>query len=145
MTQYTNTWPESSWSIGLDSMIAQIEKLNTQESNYPPHNLIKYCDESFAIEVAVAGFNEADLTVEQTENILTISSVDIEADPDVQYVHKGIGTRKFKKQFTLGDYIEVADVELINGILTILLEKNIPEEKKPKTFKIKSEAQFLQE
>ena len=139
------TWPHSSWSIGLDSMINRIEKLNNQESGYPPHNLIKYEEDSFAIEVAVAGFNEEDISVEQDGNVLTISSDEIKPDADIQFVHKGIATRKFKKQFTLGEYIEVVDVTLINGILSIQLEKNIPEEKKPKTFKINSEAQFLQE
>ena len=133
------------WSIGYDSIFDQIEKLNTQTSNYPPHNLIKYGDDSFAIEVAVAGFNEDDLTVEQDQNILTVSSVEVEAEEGVQYAYKGIATRKFKKQFTLGEFIEVTEVSLINGILSILLEKNIPEEKRPKSFKINSEAQFLQE
>lgn len=132
------------WSVGFDSILDQIEKYNTQSSNYPPHNLIKYSDESFAIEVAVAGFNEDDLTVEQDQNTLTISSVDVEAEECVQYAHKGIATRKFEKKFTLGEFIEVTEVSLINGILSILLEKNIPEEKRPKTFAINSETRFLQ-
>ena len=139
------TWPYSTWSVGLDSMVDRIEKMNSQQSGYPPHNLIKYEEDSFAIEVAVAGFDEKDLNVEQDGNILTVSSDEIKPDEDVQFAHKGIATRKFKKQFTLGEYIEVTDVALINGILSIQLEKDIPEEKKPKSFKINSRAEFLQE
>lgn len=141
------TWPGSSWTVGLDSMINQIEKLNNQESGYPPHNLIQYGENSYVVEIAVAGFSQDDITVEQEGNILTISSRDITYDSEEtgKIIHKGIATRKFKKQFTLGDYIEVSEVILINGILEVSLERIVPEEKKPKRFDIKSEAQFLQE
>ena len=135
----------STWTVGLDSMFNRIDKMNNQESGYPPHNLIRYDEDAYTIEVAVAGFDEKDINVEQDGNVLTISSSVINNGENVQFIHRGIATRKFKKQFTLGEYIEVTDVTLINGILSIQLEKNIPEEKKPKTFKINSEAQFLQE
>jgi molecular chaperone IbpA len=139
------TWPGSSWTVGLDSMLNRIEKLNNQESGYPPHNLIQYEPNSYTIEVAVAGFSQDDITVEQEENILTISSRDVISDETGKVFHKGIATRRFKKQFTLGDHIEVTEVTLVNGILTVSLERFLPEEKKPKRFEIRSEAQFLQE
>ena len=141
------TWPRSTWTVGLDSMIDQLEKLNNQESGYPPHNLIQYSENSYAVEIAVAGFSQDDITVEQEGNTLTVSSRDVTYDSEDtgKIIHKGIATRKFKKQFTLGDYIEVTEVVLINGILGITLERIVPEEKKPKQFAIKGEAQFLQE
>ena len=142
MTKYTIP---RSWTIGFDSIYDQIEHPNTQSSNYPPHNLIKYNDDSFAIEIAVAGFNEDDLMVEQNHNILNISSVEIEDEEYIEYIHKGIGNRKFQKNFTLGEFIEVSEVSLVNGILSVMLEKNIPEEKRPKLFKINSTNNVLKE
>jgi molecular chaperone IbpA len=147
----TNTWPGQTWTIGFDSMFNRLEKLNEKQSGYPPHNVVKHDDDRFEIAIAVAGFNEKDLTVEQEENVLTIASKDVDLNGDKEYIHKGIATRKFKKAFTLGEYIEVKEVALIDGILSVFLEKNIPEEKKPKSFKINntregsSDPEFLSE
>jgi molecular chaperone IbpA len=149
----TYTWPGSTWTVGFDSIFDRLEKLNTQQSGYPPHNVVKHDDDRFEIAIAVAGFNEKDLSVEQDQNILTISSSDVEPGYPTQdsenknreYIHKGIATRKFKKAFTLGEYIEVKEVALVNGILSVYLEKNIPEEKRPKSFSINSKPEFLAE
>ena len=139
------TWPGQTWTIGFDSMFNRLEKLNTQQSGYPPHNVVKHEDDRFEIAIAVAGFNEKDLFVEQNENILTIASKDVDLNGNKEYLHKGIATRKFKKAFTLGEYVEVQEVALVDGILSVYLEKNIPEEKKPKTFAINSKPEFLAE
>ena len=141
----TCTWPGSTWTVGFDSIFDRLEKLNTQQSGYPPHNVVKHDDDRFEIAIAVAGFNEKDLSVEQEENVLTIASSDVDLNGDKQYIHKGIATRKFKKAFTLGEYIEVKEVALVDGILSVYLEKNIPEEKKPKSFSINSKPEFLAE
>jgi len=141
----TYTWPGSTWTVGFDSIFDRLEKLNTQQSGYPPHNVVKHDDDRFEIAIAVAGFNEKDLSVEQEENVLTIASRDVDLNGDKQYIHKGIATRKFKKAFTLGEYIEVKEVALVDGILSVYLEKNIPEEKKPKSFSINSKPEFLAE
>ena len=69
----------------------------------------------------------------------------VDLNGDKEYIHKGIATRKFDKKFTLGEFIEVQEVALVDGILSVYLEKNIPEEKKPKNFSINSEAQLLTE
>lgn len=146
-----HTWPGQTWTIGFDSMFNRLEKLNEKPSGYPPHNVVKHDDNQFEIAIAVAGFNEKDLLVEQDENVLTIASKDVDLNGDKEYIHKGIATRKFDKAFTLGEFIEVKDVSLVDGILSVYLEKNIPEEKKPKTFKINnapvgsSDPEFLSE
>jgi molecular chaperone IbpA len=132
------------WSVGFDSVFDRLERLNSQQPSYPPHNVVRTGDESFRIEVAVAGLSQEDLDIEQDENVLTISS-DGRADTETMFIHKGIANRKFKKQFTLGEYIEVSDVTLVNGILTITLRKNIPEEKMPKKFAINTNPQLLTE
>mgnify|MGYP001287534551 FL=1 len=139
------TWPGQTWTIGFDSMFNRLEKLNEKPSGYPPHNVVKHDDNQFEIAIAVAGFNEKDLLVEQNENVLTIASKDVDLNGDKEYIHKGIATRKFDKAFTLGEFIEVKDVSLVDGILSVYLEKNIPEEKKPKTFTINSKPEFLAE
>jgi len=139
------------WSVGFDSIFDRLERLNTQQPSYPPHNVVRHIkmpegEESFLIEVAVSGFEEKDLSIEQEENVLIISSDDVPTlDKEYKYIHKGIARRKFKKQFTLGEYIEVSDVTLVNGILTITLRKNIPEEKMPKKFAINTNPQLLTE
>jgi len=145
------TWPGQTWTIGFDSMFNRLEKLNDKPSGYPPHNVVKHDDNRFEIAIAVAGFKEEDLLVEQDQNVLTIASKDVDLNGDKEYIHKGIATRKFDKAFTLGEYIEVKKVALVDGILSVHLEKNIPEEKKPKTFKINnapvgsSDPEFLSE
>ena len=147
----TYTWPGQTWTIGFDSMFNRLEKLNDKPSGYPPHNVVKHDDNQFEIAIAVAGFKEEDLLVEQDQNVLTIASKDVDLNGDKEYIHKGIATRKFDKAFTLGEFIEVKKVALIDGILSVHLEKNIPEEKKPKTFKINntpvgsSDPEFLSE
>jgi len=145
------TWPGQTWTIGFDSMFNRLEKLNDKPSGYPPHNVVKHDDNQFEIAIAVAGFKEEDLLVEQDQNVLTIASKDVDLNGDKEYIHKGIATRKFDKAFTLGEFIEVKNVALVDGILSVHLEKNIPEEKKPKTFKINntpvgsSDPEFLSE
>ena len=141
----TYTWPGQTWTIGFDSMFNRLEKLNEKQSGYPPHNVVKHDDNRFEIAIAVAGFSEKDLFVEQEENVLTIASKDVDLNGDKEYIHKGIATRKFSKTFTLGEFIEVKEVSLVDGILSIYLEKNVPEEKRPKTFTINSKPEFLAE
>lgn len=145
MTKATYQWPGSTWSVGLDSIFDRLEKQSTQPSGYPPHNVVRHDDDQFEIAIAVAGFGEKDLTVEQDQNILTIASKDVDLNGDKEYIHKGIATRKFDKKFTLGEYIEVKEVALVDGILSVYLEKNIPEEKKPKSFSFNSKPEFLAE
>ena len=142
----TYSWPGQSWTIGFDSMFDRLEKLQTQQQSYPPHNIIKHGDDKYEIAIAVAGFSEKDLIVEQEENVLTIASKDVDSE-EKEYLHRGIATRKFKKTFTLGEYVEVESVDLVNGILSVNLLKVIPEEKKPKTFVIgtPSNKEFLSE
>jgi molecular chaperone IbpA len=132
----TYTWPSQAWTIGFDSMFDRIEKLQSQQQGYPPHNVVNHGEDKYEIALAVAGFNEKDLFVEQEENVLTIASKDVDLNGNKEYIHRGIATRKFQKKFTLSEYVEVEAVRLIDGILSVYLQKNIPEEKKPKRFGI---------
>jgi len=105
-------------------------------TNYPPHNLIKIDEDNFKIELAVAGFSKQDISIDILENQLTVFG-DKEETENNSFVHKGIASRNFQKFFALGEYIEVVEAEMKDGLLVISLKRNIPEAKKPKTIKIK--------
>tara|TARA_B100000902_G_scaffold216031_1_gene205431 strand:- start:182 stop:643 length:462 start_codon:yes stop_codon:yes gene_type:complete len=126
--------------IGFDRMFNQLEKVdswsNKSSPGFPPYDLVQNGD-NYHINMAVAGFSEDDLSVELKESALTISG-EIKDDDKVKYLHKGIAARKFKREFTLAETVEVKNVKLANGVLTIDLENVIPEDKKPKKFAINS-------
>ena len=122
--------------IGWDSFFKEIESLPKNTSNYPPYNLIKFTDDTYMIELALAGFSKDDIEVSQEKNNLTIKG-NIEEDGQEKYIHKGIAARNFTRTFSLAENIEIKHVTWMNGILAVSLFKNTPEDQKPKTFKIK--------
>ena len=122
--------------IGWDKFFKDVETSHRNISNFPPYNLIEMTEDMFLIELALAGFNIDDIEVSQEKNTLTIKG-EIEADGQEKYIHKGIATRSFTRTFNLAEHIEVKHVTWQNGILAISLFRNVPEDKKPKTFKIK--------
>lgn len=139
-------YPRSSF-VGFDELFSQLERAtDRQPQQYPPHNIVKYDDDSYAIELAVAGFNMHDLDIECDKNVLTISG-DKAKDSGVEreYVHKGISQKKFVRKFTLAEHIEVTGAALVAGILSVQLQLVIPEELKPRKIEIKSREQLLTE
>ena len=134
------------FSIGFDNMFDQFEsllgdgRLSTQ-SNYPPYNIRKAGKDKYAIEVAVAGFNKNDVEVEYEDNLLTVKTkkVDktVEKDMDGEIIHRGISQRAFSRSFTIADDIKVEGAEIKDGLLTIICEKIVPEQKKRKLIPIK--------
>ena len=86
----------------------------------------------------MAGFKVEDIDVEVKDNTLTISAEQTDEKKGVEYIHKGISERDFYKSFALAEYVEVKDAVVLDGILVISLEKNIPEEEKPKKIAVKS-------
>jgi molecular chaperone IbpA len=117
--------------------LSRIQNHSTQ-STYPPYNVIQMEDEdSFCIEIAAAGFSKDDLNVAVKEQTLTVTGeIKTEASEE-KVIHKGIATRKFTREFALAEFIEVTGAEVKDGMLRISLERIVPEEKKPKTIKIK--------
>jgi molecular chaperone IbpA len=113
-------------------------KQNTEifSTNYPPHNLVKINDDSYLIELAVAGFSKEEVDVHVSGNQLDISGVKNDED-DASFIHKGIASRNFRKFFALGEYMEVTGASLKDGLLQITIDRIVPEEKKPKHIKIK--------
>ena len=105
---------------------------------YPPHNLTKIGENSFEIAMALAGFTKKDITIEVKDDVLSVSSDGVEKkDDDVaKVIDGGIAFRPFRKLFLLGDTVKVVDANLKDGMLQIKLEREIPEEKKPKVISV---------
>lgn len=140
------------FTVGFDRIFDRLVEIENYKHNpslqggFPPYNIRTSKDElKFSIELALAGLSEEDVDIEVRENQLTIKSVyDTNAD-DEGFVHKGISKRKFTRSFTLADDIEVIGASFKNGLLTIGLERIIPEEKRPQKIKINNKKEFLVE
>jgi len=121
--------------IGWDRQFRDLEKVMHNSTNYPPYNLAQVGEDSYMIELALAGFKREDIKVEQEKNVLTIKGSS-EDENETTYIHKGIGARSFTRTFSLSEFMEVAGVAMIDGILKVFIVRNVPEEAKPKTFEI---------
>ena len=128
----------NTYSIGFDRMFDMMSGAVPTTPNYPPYNIVKHSDDKYTIEIAVAGFSKDEIDVETKENTLLIESKSRpEGDDDKEFLHKGISNRAFKKSFTISDDVVVNGADMKDGILKIEMERIIPEEKKPRTIKIK--------
>ena len=117
----------------FDRLINNIE--STSQTNYPPYNIVQVDENEYFIEMAVAGLDEEDLEITQDQSTLTITGK-IEVSETLNYLHKGIAGRSFRREFTLADHVEVTEANLKKGILFIRLKREIPEAMKPKTIAI---------
>ena len=111
---------------------------NAQSNNYPPHNIVKYSNDTYAIEVAVAGFTKDEISVSVDQDQLTIrGKMDRPKDTNVEYLHRGLAARDFEQVFTLAEYMEVTGAKVDNGMLQIDIKRVIPEALKPRQIEIK--------
>lgn len=136
-------------TLGFERLFTDIEKMLDSNSTkaistFPPHNILKLDDNRYMVELAVAGFskNEIDITIE--DGNLVIKGEKQEKETDVQYLHKGIGTRSFTKTLRIADTVEVRGAEFADGILKIGLENIVPEHKKPRKVEIGKQIKFAQ-
>lgn len=109
----------------------------TQAETYPPYNIREIDEDSRVLELALAGFSKDEIKVEVENRKLTISGEKTKTNEEVKYIHKGIAARKFTKELALWEYWEVASADYNDGILYVVLKREIPEEKKPRQIKIK--------
>jgi len=142
--QLTNWEPFKPFSVGFDNLFNDFDRMlsfNTSSiSHYPPYNIRKVNDSDYIIELAVAGFGKKDIKVKSQENTLIISSAKDEQDvldKDESVLHQGISKRSFTRSFTIADDVMVKGADLKDGLLSVKLERIIPEEKKPKYIDIK--------
>ena len=110
-----------------------------QNGNYPPHNIVKYSEDTYAIEVAVAGFSKEEVTVEVDQDQLTIRGIKNRPNVDVgiEYLHRGLAARDFEQSFTLAEYMEVVGAKVQDGMLQIDIKRVVPEALKPRQIEIK--------
>ncbi len=125
-------------TVGFDRMASLLDAAESDTGNgYPPYNIERTGDASYRITMAVAGFGEKEISVEAQQNKLTITGKKEAAEDDqVKYLHRGIATRSFQRQFELADYVEVKGAALENGLLHVDLAREIPEAMKPRTIAI---------
>lgn len=122
--------------LGFDRTFERMALLLAKDDvKYPPHNIIKVTDDKFNIELALAGFRMDELSIEHAKNVITIRGEKKEEDTR-NYVHKGLGYRKFVREFVVSDHIVVKGASFVDGILTIDLENVVPEEQKIKSIPI---------
>jgi molecular chaperone IbpA len=135
--------------VGFDDQLGKLQKLHDDVTknipNYPPYNIKKIDETHYVIEMAVAGFGQTDIDIEIDGGKLIVKGNVESAEPDENFLFKGIAARAFTRAFALNDQVEVKDAELFNGMLKIALERLVPEEKKAKKVpvKTKSEKTFL--
>jgi molecular chaperone IbpA len=133
--------------VGFDNVFDHFERMfnddffNVPTVNYPPYNIVKTGANEYNVEVALAGFSRDDVSVEFAEGILTIKSKDKKEsekkDEDGDIIHKGISKRYFSKSFTVSDDVEIKGAELKDGLLTVSMERIVPESKKARMIEIK--------
>lgn len=133
MKQYDFT-PFYRATVGFDRLFEALD--NSPANGYPPYNIVKVSDDQYRIEVAVAGFTEAEIDVTVHENQVKITGESTRESEVGEFLHKGISTRNFDRVFALGEHVEVKSATVKDGILTVALERNVPESAKPRKIAI---------
>jgi molecular chaperone IbpA len=126
-------------TVGFDRMADLVDRVLTQDAGsntYPPYNIEKIDDHAYRISIAVAGFTDAELNVEQREQELVVSARKAKDDTARTYLHRGIATRAFEKRFQLADHVRVTGATHENGMLHIDLVREVPEALKPRQIEI---------
>ena len=126
-------------TIGFDRLFNELERgfANSPNGNgYPPYNIAQIDEDEYMISLAVAGFGMDNLSIEKDGNTLKIEGTAPKGDDDVNYLHKGIGGRNFRREFTLADHVDVVTANLELGMLNVHLKRELPEELQPKKIKI---------
>ena len=130
-------------TIGFDRMARLLENASRAadvDNGYPPYNIEAAGEDRYRVTIAVAGFSIEELEIEVHENTLKVAGQKTDQPADTQYLHRGIAGRSFKKQFRLADYVKVENAWLDNGILTVDLARELPEEMKPRRIAVTASA-----
>ncbi len=125
-------------AVGFDRLANLLEAAGKAESvgGYPPYNIESVGENAYRIEVAVAGFKPDELDVQVKENLLTVTGSKAANDEGKRYLHRGLAERNFERRFQLAPHVVVVDAQLADGLLTIALERQIPEALKPRRIAI---------
>ena len=128
--------------VGFDRLAALLDQAASTESatGYPPYNIETTGENAYRIEIAVAGFKPEELTLEVKENLLTVTGRKAANDEAKRYLHRGLAERNFERRFQLADYVVVEGADLADGLLSIALKRELPEQLKPRIIEIKTAA-----
>ena len=124
--------------VGFDRMFDEMDRMfeNSKSQGYPPYNIAQINDNEYMISLAVAGFGMDNLEITKDKNTLKIEGTAPKGDESVNYLHKGIGGRSFRREFTLAEHVDVVSAGLELGVLNIHLKREVPEELQPKRIQI---------
>ena len=123
--------------VGFDRLADLLDAASTETATgYPPYNIERTGENSYRIEIAVAGFKSKDLNIEIKENLLTVQGRKSETDDTRRYLHRGLAERNFERRFQLADYVIVTDAQLADGLLSLSLKRELPEALKPRRIEI---------
>jgi len=125
------------WGIGYMPLLEDLMQIAKEKPSYPPYDIIDHKDETTSISIAVAGFAKKEVDVTVHEGTLKIEGKKAEKKEEGDVVYQGIAARDFTLTFALAEYYEVKSATLADGMLTVVLFKNVPEDKKPKVIDIK--------
>jgi molecular chaperone IbpA len=124
----------SRFLVGVDRII---NSHYVPSTNYPPHNVVKYDDNNYGIEIAIAGFSKDQISLEVNQNIISVRGERIENEEHFEYLFKGLAARNFVIQFPLSEFMVIREAEVKDGMLKISLEYVVPDSLKPRQIKIK--------
>ncbi|NLS06225.1 Hsp20 family protein [Rhizobium sp. P32RR-XVIII] len=127
-------------SIGFDRMLDALEAASRIETgdNWPPYDIVKTGEDDYRIAMAVAGFSQDEMTMIQEQNMLIVSGQKKNGQ-DGEYLHRGMAGRSFERRFELADHVKIVGANLNDGLLTVDLKREVPEEMKPRRIEIKSD------
>ncbi len=126
-------------AVGFDRLFALLDSAASQEgaSGYPPYNIERTAENAYRVEIAVAGFKPEELNVEVKEGVLTVQGRKVaNADEQRRFLHRGLAERNFERRFQLADHVYVENADLADGLLTIALKRELPEQLKARTIPI---------
>jgi molecular chaperone IbpA len=125
-------------AVGFDRLAALLEAAAHSEgpTGYPPYNIETVGENAYRIEIAVAGFKPEELNIEAKENVLTVQGKKAANDEARRYLHRGLAERNFERRFQLADYVVVTGAALADGLLSISLERQLPEQLKARRIEI---------
>ncbi len=130
-------------TVGFDKIADMMDRAlanDVSQTSYPPYNIEKTAEDAYRISIAVAGFSEADLSVEVKEHALVVSARKADEDESRTFLHRGIATRAFERRFQLADHVRVTGASHADGMLHIELVREVPEALKPRRIEIASSA-----
>lgn len=126
--------------IGFDTLFDNLERryANSTAANYPPYNVYRVGENNYEIEMAVTGFEKSEISVTVEQNELTVrgEKADRVADTAIEYLHRGLALRNFERTFALAEHMKIKSAEIRNGVLLIKIEREIPEELKPRVIDV---------